>query len=505
MKNKEEAFKSFFIISISLIIAFISNFLLVFILTRNFPPGEYAVYQFSLTFLTFFTIFSNVGLSTTIIQQLSAEKDKDPNKIVKLFSEGLKWILLFTLIFSLVLFFLSDLFALLYRMPGLGLVLKFTSLILFANNVVNYFESVFQGLWQFKFFALSFIFSKLIKVVIVCFILIIDISLYQIIMLFSIASLIQMIVILIFSQLKYKYLSSTFTVNWELSRTLLRFSIFIFLYIFLQNLITNSNQFILALFVTADELALYTIVVWMIISFSIPAIIFSRFILPYVSHYIQKEGEERIKVQTIYNLIYKYGLLLTIPISFYFLFFSDPLIAFIFEPSYYPVANYLKLYIFFLNVNMIDIAGGHFLWASNEPKLVYKLYAVCSIITITLSIILIPFIYTLGAILSVMIPNSIYTIYSTILVKKKNNIKFDTNMLSTIARYIVSAFSAILLIFLFNLIFQFNLSNIIIVILFSGMYFGIFLIIILLLRAVTLTEIKDFINVLKNSFIKNKY
>ncbi|MFX0039510.1 MAG: oligosaccharide flippase family protein [Promethearchaeota archaeon] len=505
MKNKEEAFKSFFIISISLIIALISNFLLVLILTRNFPPGEYGVYQLSLVFLTFFTIFSNVGLSTTIIQQLSAEEDKDSNKLVNLFSEGLKWIIIFTLVFSLILFFLSDLFEFLYQMPGLSLVLKFTSLILFANNVVNYFESIFQGLWQFKLFAISFIFSKLIKVVIVCLILIMDITLYQIILLFSIASLIQMIVILIFSQLKYKYLSSIFKFNWKLSRTLLRFSIYIFLYVFLQNLITNSNQFILAFF-SADELALYAIVVWMIVNFSVPAIIFSRFILPYVSHYIQKEGEEeKTKIQTMYNLIYKYGLLLTIPISFYFLFFSDPLIAFIFDPSYYPIANYLKLYIFFLNINIIDVAGGHFLWASNEPKLVYKLYAVCSFFTITLSLILIPYIYTVGAILSVMIPNSIYTIYSTLLVKKKNKINFDSNMLSTIIRYIVSAFSAILLIFLLNLIFHFNLSNIIILILFSGMYFGVFLIIILLLRAVTLTEVRDFINVLKNSFFKNKF
>ncbi|MFW9971844.1 MAG: lipopolysaccharide biosynthesis protein, partial [Candidatus Odinarchaeota archaeon] len=118
MKDKEEAFKSFFIISISLIIALISNFLLVLILTWNFLPGEYAVYQLSLTFLTFFTIFSNIGLSTTIIRQLSAEKDKDSNKLIKLFSEGLKWIIIFTLIFSLILFFLSDLFESLYHIPG---------------------------------------------------------------------------------------------------------------------------------------------------------------------------------------------------------------------------------------------------------------------------------------------------------------------------------------------------------------------------------------------------
>ncbi|MFX1378912.1 MAG: oligosaccharide flippase family protein [Promethearchaeota archaeon] len=503
MRNKQEAFKSFFIISISLIIAFVSNLLIVLILTHNFPPGEYAVYQFSLTFLTFFTIFSNIGLSTTIIQQLSAEKDKDHHKLVRLFSEGLKWIILFTLIFSLILFFSADFFEIFYQLPGLGIVLKFTSLILISNNIVNYFESIFQGLWKFKLFAISFIFSKVIKVVIVSLIFIIDMSLPQIIALFSIALLIQLIVILGFSQIKYRYLSSFFSFNRELSRTLLKFSIFIFLYVFFQNVITYSNQFILAAFVIPAEIAHYTIVQWMIVSFSIPAIIFSRFILPYVSHYIQKVEEERGKIQTIYNLIFRYGLLLTIPISFYFLIFSDPLIALMFDPSYYPVSNYLKLYIFFLNINIIDVAGGHFLWASNEPKLVYKLYAVTSFFTLTMSFILIPILYTLGAILSIMIPHSIYTIYSIFLVKRKNKIEFDSNLLPTIFKYIISAFSVMILLYVINLIFQFNLNNILILLTFSGIYFGIFLIMILLLRGVTLMEIKDFIKLLRNSIFKN--
>ena len=503
MRNKEEAFKSLFIISISLIVAFISNFLIVIILTRIFPPEEYAVYQFSLTFLAYFTIFSNVGLSTTLIQQLSAEKDKSSNKIVKLFSEGLKWILLLSVLFSLILFFLSDLFESFYQIPGLSLVLKLTSLMVLSNNIVNYFESLFQGLWKFKLFAISFISAKLIKVVIVCFALFIDMAISQIVALFSIAMLIQLVLILIFAQIKFKYFSSIFTLNWKLTRNLLKFSAFIFLYVFLQNVIKNSNQFILAVFVTPVEIAYYTIVLWMMVSLSIPAIIFARFILPYVSHYIQKEAEERKKIDTIYNLIFKYGLLITIPLSFYFLFFSDFLIALIFDPSYYPVSNYLKLYIFFLNINIIDVAGGHFLWASNEPKLVYKLYAITSFFTIALSLILIPLYYTFGALISIMIPHSIYTIYSTILVKKKNKIKMDSKMNLSIFKYVFSAFIVILFLYILNLIFPFNLNNIIILITFSGIYFGMFSIIILLLRAVTIAEIKDFINVLKNSILKH--
>jgi len=152
---------------------------------------------------------------------------------------------------------------------------------------------------------------------------------------------------------------------------------------------------------------------------------------------------------------------------------------------------------------MIDVAGGHFLWASNESKLVFKLYTITAIFTITLSLILIPLYYTFGALISIMIPHSIYTIYSIVLVKRRNNIKFDSRMSFSIFKYLISALTVFLLLFIPNLFFTFNLYNIVILILFSGIYFSIFFILILLLRAVTITEIKDFINILKNSISKN--
>jgi len=503
LKSKEETLKNFIIISITLCVALLSNFLMVLILARIFPPGEYAIYQFSLTFLTFFTIFSNFGLSTTIIQQLSAEEDKESHQVIILFSEGLKWIFLFTTILSLALFFLADLFEGFYQMSGLGIVLKYTSLILLTTNGINYFESAFQGLWKFKFFAVSFISAKLIKVVIVCFTLIVEMPISQVVALFSIASLIQLLILIVATQLKYNYISNLFKFDSKTTKIILKFSTFIFLYILLQNIITQSNQFILAAFVIPSELAYYTIVLWMMTSLSVPAIIFSRFILPYVSHYIRKEGEERKKVDTMYNIIFKYGLLITIPVSFYFTYFSDFVIALIFEPSYYPISTYLKLFIFYLNINMIDVAGSHFLWASDEPKLVYKLYMITSIFTITLSLILIPFYYTFGAIIAIMITQSTYVIYSIRLVKRKNNIKLDPKLISSILKYIISAIIVISFIFLLNLNVYFNLYNIFTLMVFSGIYFGMFLIIILLFRAISIPEIKDFINIFKNLIFKN--
>ena len=145
MRNREEAYKSFFLISITMVVGFIADLLIVLILTRLYIPEEYALYQFSLSFLAYFTIFANFGLSFMITHYLSAEKDSPKNKLTAYISEGFKWLFLLTIIFSILLFSLADLFESLYNMPGLGIVLKFTALYLFAINIINYFESVFQA------------------------------------------------------------------------------------------------------------------------------------------------------------------------------------------------------------------------------------------------------------------------------------------------------------------------------------------------------------------------
>lgn len=499
----EEKFKSFLLIAFTQAIAFISNFVNLFILTRLFPPEEYGVYQFSLTFLAFFTIFANFGMSTTIIQQLSAEKNKDSRKFVYLISEGFKIIFIFTIIFSSVLFLLSDVFEQVYRISGLSIILKYTSLYLFSINLINYFESIYQGLWHFKSFAISFSLAKIIRTFIVLLTLIFNMTIINVVALFSLTSLIQFIIMAFFIQKQHYLLSNLKKSEEVIIKNILRFSVFIFLYVFFQNLVTNSNQFILALFIQPDELAYYTIVIWIMTSLSIPALIFSRFVLPHVSHYIQEEeGAEKKNVELIFNMVFKYGLFITIPVSFCIFYFSDFIVIIIFNPSYYPISTYLKFFIFYLNITMIDVGGGHFLWASNEPKLVYKLYGITLILTIILSLLLIPVYLIYGAIISIIIPHTIYVLYSIVLVKKRNNITFEPKLPSTLVKYIFSGMILIICIGIISVFIKLDFSNIIILGFIVILYFGSFLMLNILFKAIRISEIKDFINTFKSSFIK---
>jgi len=499
MKNSEDTYKSIFIISFTILFGFMTDIANVYILTRLYLPAEYALYQFSLSFLSFFTIFANFGLSFMITHYLSAEKDSSKETLRAYISEGFKWIFLLSMMFSILLFILSDLFELLYVMPGLGNVLKFTALTLFAANSINYFESVFQGSWRFGLFALSFIILKMLKFIIVLLCYLLKLQIIHIVGLISIVSLIQLIIIIIF-QIKSKNLSQVLKLDRGLTKKIFNYSFYIFLYVLLQYIITNFNQFILAFFVSDAELAFYTMLTWIITNLSILSIILSRFAIPYISHYIKHDNEEaKKKVEIAYNLIIKYGLLSTILINFYFLLFSDYVIILLFGPNYFPISHYLKIYIFYININILDVTGGYFLWASKQTKLVYKLFTITAIFTIILSIILIPFLYIYGAMIAIIIPNSIYVLYSNHLVMKQNKLKFNPNVIRQLIKCIFSAALILIILYFFNLLFQINLNMILMLILISGIFIGSYFILILLLKVIKLSEIKNFIKNIMNS------
>ena len=492
MNIKEKTFKDLIVASITELIGFISNFLILYLLSRIYPPNEFVLYPFSNAFLLFFLIFANFGIGTTIIRYLSASRDEGMEKIKKVISEGFRWELLFTMIASLILFSISTLFEEVYRMPNLAIFLRYTSLYLFFTNLIYYFESIFQGLWKFKIYAISNVIFNFLKLFIVFLNFEGKNPIYTIMALFSAVALIQFTLMFIFIQIKYNIFKYILQFDKDFTKTLLKFSILVFLPILFQFLILNLNQFTLAYFVSPAELANYYITFMFIQILSIPIFILIRLTLPYASHYTQINGIEKKNFDLIYNSIFKYGLLIMIPITFYIFYFSNNIIALLFGNEYYPVADYLKVYIFYLNLRIIIVAGETFLIATNEPKLVFKLNIFTASASLILSLLLIPLYQIYGAILSIIIPHSTYIIYSAYIVKKKNKIKFESKIKLSVLKYTLSSIIPLVMIMLLKIIINIDLNNIIILTLCSGIYFILYFILVVAFKAIKIDEFIEY-------------
>ncbi|MFX1258850.1 MAG: oligosaccharide flippase family protein [Promethearchaeota archaeon] len=504
LKIKEETFKGFIYMTLTQISGVLTHFFIQYLLIILFPPEEFAYYSFALTFYTFFSLLATFGLGATIVQHLSSLKDENSEEIVKLITEGFKLVWLLNLIVSLILFFTSDLFEQIYEMPGLGLILKYTSLYLFFSTLIRYFSNTFRGLRNFKYYMFSNVLLNSLQLIIICLNFILRSPIYLIFAQYSFASFIEFVIILAI-QIKSKNLSSFFIFNRKVTKKLLKFAIFIFPPILFVFLSTGFNQFILAYYIEPVELAYYIIIIMALQILSMPVLIFTQLLHPYISYYMQREGPERKNIDLIYNSIIKYGLLIMVPLSLYVSFFSEYLIVSLLSVDYYPVSIYLKVFVFYINIKILEVTGNLFLLASNEQKIIFKLCALNALFCLILSLILIPIYYIYGALLAIVIPHSIMIIYSTWLVKKKNNITLKLRVIFSLFKFIFSSIFSISFLFLIILILNINLYNFVLLVLFSGIYFGVFLTLIILSQAISIDEIKDFFKVLKSSvFTRNK-
>jgi len=503
MQIKEYTFKAFILASITEGFGYLSNFFIIFILSQIFTPEEFVYYPFSLTFLLFFLLFANFGISKTIIRFISASKEEGQIKIEKVVSEGFKLICVFTIISSLVMFFMADFIEEIYAMKGLGITLKYASLYLIFFNLIEYFESTFLGLWNFKLYSISSISLNFLKLIIVTMNFHYKMQIYMIFLLFSILAAVQLVCIVVLIQIKYQFFKKLIKINQHVSSDILKFSFFVFLPLLFQFLIINFNQFILAYYISPRELAYYLITLKIILFLSMPIFIIYRIIFPYLVNFFKNKEVE--KVQLVYNAIFKYGFLIMVPTCVYVFFTADYLIVLIFGPLYSPLSIYLRIYMIYLLLKLIDLTGETFLLASNKPKTVLKLSAITAFFTLILSLLLIPRYEVYGAIISIIGPHSIYILYSNRLVKKQNNLFLNKKILFSMFKYILSSILSLCIIFIFVVPFSINLNNSIFMVTLTALYIFLYFIFILIFKAIRINEVKEIVRIVKTSFIKSVY
>lgn len=489
--------------AIAVILHFFINFLIIFILVNLYSSSDYAFYSLAFTFYWFLLIIATFGMEPVIIRVLSVEENSI-ERLQKIISIGFRWILLFSLLTAFFIFLSADFFEYLYQMTGLALTLKFLSFFLFFTNIINFFEIVLRGSKKFTLYAISSISLNIIKFCIVLLNYYIILSISTIIGLFALSSLIHCIILSLYIQNKYRALNKLLSREIDLTKNIIKLSFIVFLPLFFSYICQRFNVFILALYVSNSEFSIYNIALLSVDIISIPVIVFNLIILPIVSKYIQIKDPKENKVQQLYNLFLKIGLLYMIPITILFYFISDYYVMILFPPEYIPSSSYLRCYLIYLNIRIIGVVGPNFLYAANQVKTILKLSGITAINILILSLILIPIFNSYGAIISIIIPQSIYLIYTVYIVKKREKIKLDSNLISSILKFIISGVISIFLFNFFTILLNVVLNNFFYLSIFC-MLFGIsFLGLIFLMKAVDMNTIKNLITEIKISFIEDR-
>lgn len=488
-------YRNFLFITIAELIEFSSNFLIIYLITKIYTPDSFALYSITNSFIAFFLIIANFGIGSTIIKFLTEKKKSSYSEINKVVSTSFRIVFFISLIISILLFLNSDLLENIYDMNGLSGVIKFAALYFLLFNLVTFFEYLSIGLWMLKIYMVSKLFSSSFRLIILLISTNIKISIQEIFLLFFIIVSIQFLIILIVQTRKglkidifKKY---NFTIN------IFKFSIYIFLPEFLLFIITNFNQFILASFVSENIFSQFSLTLTIIQALSLPVMIFGKFVYPYASYFMERNKQ---KIRKLFNDVFYYGLLLMIPLTMYVFCFADSLILSIFGSEYINAITYSRIFVFYLNFKMLDVVGGHFLWAAGKVNIVFKLYFVSAISTLILSLILIPIYFSYGAIISIIIPHIFYIIYTLVLVKRVNEIKLVRKIKIQIFKILLTSTISLLISEIFRITMEQFFLEIINLIISSTIYLFLYILLNIITKTFSLKDIKKLVFNLKSDY-----
>lgn len=497
----KESISAILFSTISVVLHFFINFVILYIIVNLYTSYNYATYSLIINFYWFFLIIATFGMEPAIIRFLSNDKI-NLDKIQRIISNGFRWILLFSSLTSSFIFISADFFEDLYSIPYLALNLRYISLFLFFTNIIHYFEIVFRGLNKFKLYAISSISLNILKLCIVLFNFykILDITI--IFSLYALISFIHFSIMILYMQLKYKIFNRILIKDPLLTKTIFISTLMIFFPLLFSYLSQRFNIFILAYYITPLEFSIYNVTLLLIDIVALPIIIFNIVILPMVSRYMQNFSKD--KINNSFNFFLNIGLLYMIPVSVMFFFLSDMIIVVFFPIEYLPSSAYVRTFLIYTILRMIGIVGPNFLYANNQLKTILKLTGITAMIILILSFILIPILYIYGAILSIIIPQSIYLIYSVFLVKRRNLIKLNRKLILSILKYLASSLLSLIITQFLSVVLKVNLFDLRGLVLFSLLYLISFLIFVFIMKAVDVNLIKFFISEFKENFNKNR-
>jgi O-antigen/teichoic acid export membrane protein len=389
-------FKDVLIVGSSQAIVGIGTFLILPLITKTLGPYSYGVWSQITITITLLTSLALLGLSQTMIRFLAVEKD--PEKIKERFFSILFFVMGFGLTISVAIFFLSDILAsIIFNDISISYLIKAGSfLILFTAlaTISTYYFRIFQQTIKLSIFMISQSFGQL-------FLMYAFISLGLGILGAIIGSLLIKIFIFLVS-ISFVIKEIGFAIpEFSMLSTFIRYGLPMAPNQIIDWLIASNATYIITFYLGYHYQGIYSAAY---VIGSITMILVSPIQLILLPRLSQLYDEFKIdQVGYLFNDSVKYFALIAIPAAFGISFLGLPLLNIVTTPEFSTGAILIPFIAFggvFFGVNIICI---NIMQLVKKTHISFYLYLFTAIISISLNLLLIPIIGTLGAAISVSI------------------------------------------------------------------------------------------------------
>ena len=426
------------------------SLIIVGLITRYLGQEGYGFYATVVSFLYFFTVFSDLGLYAICVRDISKIK-ADEKKIASV---------AFTLRFfgGLFFFILAPLVALLFPYPieiKIGILIGALGFWLMSNQQV--LIGVFQKYLKVDKAALAEVLGRITQLGLVGFFVWQDFGFLFIVSAIIGGSLVNFILVFIFSR---KYISISFDFDFSFWKKILKKSLPLALAVVFTAIYFRIDTIMLSLMKPASHVGIYGLAYKILESLLFFPAMFVGLVVPLMSKYVFSNLKKFIKVtQEALNVL----LILIVPMVFGVFLLSEKIINLVGGEEFLPSAGVLKILIFAAAAIFLGALFSNMIISFEKQKNLTYIYGFGVIVNLTANFILIPDYSYYGAAIATVVTELLALILMVVVVYKNISV---LPSFKDFYKYLIAGLAMVLPLYFLNL-------NLFILIILGGLvYFG---------------------------------
>ncbi len=424
MDYTKRALKGAAIVLIMYLLSGFVGYLFRLFIARNLTPIEYGLFYAVFSFVMFFSLFTDFGISSAVVRFI-------PEFQVKKRFDLIKNSVLFTFIFqcvisaiiAFVLYLISNWLAINYfHNTQAEPILKIFAVI-FWLSCFNIFTASFQGFQKMLAYS-SMNFLKMLSILLITIVLSyfglrVMSPTYAYLLGYLIVVVISLIIFFRVFPGFFKYKTKT---DKSLIKKLFKFGISVTLSSLSYMVISYTDTLMLTYFKTLSDVAFYNIAmpISMILIWFL-AHPLSAILLPMASEMWSKKN--KISLKNGVETIHKYVFLAMVPLALIMMSFPEIVIRVLFGDAYVSVSTALQILAFGMIFYSIAYINSNILSGIGRPEIITKIMAFVAVSNIVFNFILIPRFGVVGAAIATAISYIMMLVLTSIMLRKYIRLK----------------------------------------------------------------------------------
>lgn len=409
----------------------ISGIVIIYV-ARTLGPSQYGVVSLALSVAAVVKLFCDFGISASTAYSL-AKSDHPSSSVYK---SGLVLNIFFSLFFACILFFLAEPIA---RVINIGskTYIQIICLFTFFTSLFDFTTSSLQGIKKADKIALLNFLQNIFTNILVFVFAYLGYLATGVLIGYSLGT--ALIWVLAFVILYSYFNLGRAHLNTQVLKHILLYALPLLLTSSSYMLLLRGPTILLGAYAGTIQVSYFSIPMRIVEVSSLAAFSLSIVIAPFFTQKEQTAG----RLSWLYVKVFKYGLLLYLPMAFFFALGAYRIINVVFGPEYGSAANVLVILSFYLPFFAISIFTGKmldFLGLARPKSIVFAIAAASTIIS---SFFVIPVLKEIGAALVIAVPYTVFSIYIIIRSSRECGVKLTKYYSKTVKLALLLVLSGI--------------------------------------------------------------